>query len=245
VIRFLLVHCCFAVHVLSVAAVSAAGAGWRQHAVATDRDGTPLFAYTVASSLQESFDETALLLRDDRTGELWVLEDRISYTQREASLTIRDVRGDIYVRVAWPLEFSGRTRSEFIAHYRRNPGLLDLVRSVQTIETPGYSRTAREAEWNEAGNARAWKSELRRVMTPSLLEAIERMRPLTEHAQFLAYRSLFSRVLHAADAIDSKALVTDAAPDCRFDEAFGFECSDEQKLAITEAEKKGKPLVRY
>jgi hypothetical protein len=83
--------------------------------------------------LGSTLDETSILVRDEESHESWILNSRMDYTSRISSYEIRDVRGDLVLRMSWPREFSGRTREEFITELGQNRAMLRSLDPMITI----------------------------------------------------------------------------------------------------------------
>src|SRR5690348_12586043 len=81
----------------------------RQHFIARDGDQPVAFTLTEVDILSSDVDETYILIRDEGTSEQWILYSRNDYDRHRSSYEIRDIRGDLFLRMSSPLEFGGKT----------------------------------------------------------------------------------------------------------------------------------------
>jgi len=217
----------------------------RHRYVGTSTSGKVTFEVTEVEVSADNADETYVLIRDTELNDEWILKSQMDYDQHESRYEMSDVRGEVYVRQTATIEFDGHTRAEFLAALQSNSVLRQTINPLTTVRAGGATRTALEAEWQNRENLRLWRSEIRRAMNPGLLEAMERLRPLLSDKPFETFQPLFEVVLYSSRTSDMAVKIRAAAPDCAFDDSFGFPCTDHQKKRIADAVKAGATLTKY
>jgi len=199
----------------------------RTHYVVNDARGVA-FTITDINEITDTTNHSYALIRDERDAQQWIVENAVDFEKKTSIHELRDLRGEIFLRVSYPMNTPGRTRAD--AHELiENAALGRSMDELITMETPGVERIAKQSQWDDYGNLDRWRSEFRRNMNPVLLEAIERMRPLFDSDLLLIEGMLWSRLLHGERDPEDGVHVTPAKPDCVFDRSFGFDCTEQNK----------------
>lgn len=217
----------------------------RRHFEILGTDGASLYEGTEIVRVGELSEEKLVLVRDNGFGD-FVLRWAWDFRRQVVDHRISDVKDRSFLQSSSKSPFTSRTRSETMAEAGRNPSLT-RVNALLKLETNGGVWEGMESEW--LGDARALRSlrhSLRVSLDPFIMEAIERGRGLlfatTEGEGFfllVGRYAVYDTSLDKAGAeksedpptLDSKT----AAPNCDFDQAFGFPCSDEQKERLKKA----------
>jgi len=239
--RYLAVLLLFMPHHLSAAAPPT-----REHKDVYDGTKRAMWTITEVNLPSSPRDEHWVLVRDVMLEEDWLFYRALDYEKHLVVYSVSDLRGEIFVRLKSPLDFSGDTREAFLAENQHNSALQAAVNAALTIETSASTHTGVETQWNDSSQLREWRSNLRRTMNPNLLDAIERLRPVLQKAPLSPFYDVFiARLLYEPATADARITIVPASPDCSFDAAFGFDCTDEQVELIDDARTRGKILRFY
>lgn len=164
----------------------------------------------------------------------------MSYATQSTEKSIRSVKGDAYVTARVKLPFTGKTRDEVLGEFRQNPDLFSVMNEQLEIATNGGLLRVADAEFKLQARLQTTR-RLRQMIRPDLLETIERASTSILATEFadLIRAEISDFVLYRTDCAGSAPSVSNALPDCAFDEAFGFPCSNEQSARAKEAMKSG------
>ena len=197
--------------------------------------------------LSDSDEANIVLVRDAATGDRYVLERLRSYTRKTSTWIIRDPKGEAAIQTRFPLPFAAKTRQEVLEEARENPALAS-VPTILTIETNGGTWSGLETSWDEWSELRKVRHDIRRATSFHLLEGIERMRDsVFAQPAGQGFYDLVAKfvVYDADDPPDARLRSVRAMPNCDFDRAFGFPCSDAQQKRVRKAMERGQVPDRY
>jgi hypothetical protein len=225
---------------LAVAPAIAQNVEVRHHYDATSRRiGASYRVTEIFSMPNETEDRRIFLLEDNEAGDRVLLTETRDYLRQTDSYEILDLQTKerIAAIVQWP--YKSATRNETIEEMRAAPAVDPPI----TLESGGVSVSARESEW-ETPNGRERRSSLRRAATSQFLERLERMRPIIGASGMLTSfcAALLKFVLYH-EACNGPIRFEPAPPDCDFDAAFRYKCSDAQKARVRQAAE-SKTLLR-
>jgi hypothetical protein len=221
----------------------------REHFQVSTKAGDLLYHGTVITRISEKLDEKIVLVRDEGFMDL-IFRQTSDYETQTDMQRVSDVAGRAFVQHSWRNHLTATTRTDALAEVRENEALL-MAPVIVNIETNGGKWEDMEANADDIVAQRRLRHEQRITMSQSLLEALERMRGtffatrpgqtfLTLLVRHLLYEG--DREMHRES---SAVVVSNAAPHCDFDKAFGFACTDAQLKRIARAEKDGKLLTSY
>jgi hypothetical protein len=210
--------------------------------------GRELYEFTTVNQLSEREDVTLILLRDHRGG-LFVFRRTWTYEGQHQVNEIIDTARRATISVEFDYPYPWKTRSEMIAALRKDSTLMDLADVEATVTTPTAMRTAKESAWASDPDAVEWRAELRDGMPSGTLDLLERMRAhgLFDHEAFqIFWYNIVRKLLYAERCkTDAHAVIRAAVPDCTFDKAFGYGCSERQRERLAKAEKDSRLLKEY
>ncbi|MHB0968517.1 MAG: hypothetical protein ACYC7A_09085 [Thermoanaerobaculia bacterium] len=181
------------------------------------------------------------------TGDRFIFENNFYYAKSKTELVIRDVRGDSRITATFTLPFPGQRRDEFFAEAFRNVRLFEYMSGV-TIETRGGTWSVSRMELESNGPHRTkLASEIRRTISFELLEMIERAAMSVFATELAAPVRVFlvDALLYRSGCESKNVDANLAMPDCRFDERFGFRCSEKQNDHAKAAIEAGEIPERY
>jgi hypothetical protein len=238
---------------VATAAVSAQGGErdvfeYRQHFVIEDKSHSPVYVVTKMNRNSEAEDSDTFLIEDATTRERWIIVRLMDFTHQDVRYEIRPAAGGAKIAAWYALPFGGRTRTATLeAFHKMTPEVYSKFDVETTVDTGGRSVKAKDSEWTNELKAREWRTELRRVASPSFIEALERMRgtlyattELQLFCQMIARRVLYAETCEAPNGV-----ATDMPPDCDFDAAFGYPCSEKQKKKIEKAKEEKRVVGLY
>ncbi|MGN6187174.1 MAG: hypothetical protein ACTHQM_26350 [Thermoanaerobaculia bacterium] len=224
----------------------------RWHRVVAEKDGETLYYVTEIVRMTEERDENVYLIRDVRADDVIY---RTSRTYGDKSLVVNrlsTVDGRSFIEMSWEPIVKGKTRTETMKLFRENEALLRASVDLH-LKTNGGSWTILEDTFErDLAYRRQLVRDTRTSANTTLLEMLERMRStLFDVPEGVAIKSSIGQfLLYDAGDFDisserSHVLVRDEAPDCDFDDAFGYPCTDSQKERIAKAHKNGKQIFAY
>jgi hypothetical protein len=217
----------------------------RRHWVLPNQKGQVLYTVTEVVRANPSEDSRLLLVQDDRRNSYLVSKVH-SYFDNEVRFEVKDLKRETGISSVFNFPYEGRTRDEFLAAAKKNPGLAQNLEV--TVLAGGVTKTARESEWRDAEVGRDLRSGMREGLDQVFLESLERMRgTLLTEVEFAEYCSgLVGFVLHRESCESaSGSKLRHARPDCLFDAGFGFACSDQQKATVAQAIAEKRPIESY
>jgi hypothetical protein len=217
----------------------------RRHWEVVSRSGkTVYYTVTELNRFSETEDRTVYLVEDTK-GNRYEMSSTMSYWKQENEKLIRDLRRKTFIRQTYRYPLKAKTRSETIAEARRT-GASARHDPTVVVETESTSREATQSQWMDDENARLWRSELRTMTDPTLLDALEGMRAILFsqlNLQVLC-QQLVMRFLYGDSCTKASiASVKVAMPDCFFDTRFGYPCSPSQKVRVAEAARESTVLL--
>lgn len=208
-----------------------------------------VYEYTDILRISDKVDESVVLLRDVGHGE-FLLRKTWNYEDQTVTYRLSDVKDRVFVQRQYRTPFTSKTRLETLAEARRNPGLAEGP-VIVTLETNSGRWDGMESDWDEHTALREHRHNVRQTFDQSLLEAIERMRGtfFTTPIGQLFYLQIGRFIIYEAtkdiDPLATDLTVRDLEPDCDFDSAFGYRCSEKQLARIAAALKEKKLLTKY
>ena len=144
---------------------------------------------------------------------------------------------------------TNETRTEMLVALRNDPTLMQLADPEITVTAPTAERTAKETPWRSDPAAVDWKAGLREGLPSGTLDLLERMSAdgLFDHdALEMFWHFGAGKVLYAPRCKpETSAVIRPAFPDCAFDRAFGYACTEAQKTRIEASRKKKSKLTLY
>ena len=209
----------------------------RRHLELRAKDGTRLYEWTEILRLSDRRTENHMPVRDEGHGD-FVLHHISSFETQTTQYRISDVKDRAFLQLSFKLPTTSKTLAETLTETRDNAGLMD-ARTVVKVETNGGVWEDIESRGEELIELRALRHTIRGTLDRFLLEAIERGRGLlfstSEASAF--YLMLRGYIVYDTrgheQAIDDDGVVSlEAPPNCAFDAALGYPCSDEQKERI-------------
>ncbi|MHB0970428.1 MAG: hypothetical protein ACYC9N_15730 [Thermoanaerobaculia bacterium] len=176
-------------------------------------------------------------LFESASGDRLIVEKNLNFATSKYELIIRDVRGDSRVSARFVLPFAGQTRREFLADARRNVQLFEYMPDEFTIETNGGTWSGSRTEWEKAPRRSQLASEIRRTVPFDLLEVIERAASsiFASNLTALVRVQLVDFLIYRPSCESGAVKAEPSLPDCRFDERFGFRCSEAQSKIAKKA----------
>ena len=222
----------------------------RAHSGLESHDRLRLYDVTVVTRTTESDDQTLWLVQDVLNGDRFILTKTLDFTSQELRYQIAFLGSKSAITAFFLLPFHARTRSDTLkAFHEMTPETFSKVDTEWTVDSGGFKITAHESEWkNNSLRGREWTSELRRVASPLLLEAIERMSgTLFATVELRGFaEAIAGHMLHRVNCSETIGVsVVRLEPDCDFDAAFGYDCSTQQKRLIQTARSENKPVTTY
>lgn len=220
---------------------------YRRHFQIVAAKDVVMYKFTDLTRVADDVDENLYLVHDEGYGD-FIMRRTWSFPEQTITHRISDIKDGAFIQYTYKTSLTSRTRRETLAEGRENPQLLDTPVAV-TLETNGGKWEAIDTDWNDEAELRRLRNAIRQSLDFRLLEGIERMRgsvfatPVGE----VFYVHIGRLVLydHANNTPIGSMKSRDAAPDCAFDAAFGFKCSEKQEKRVTQAAKKGLVLNSY
>jgi hypothetical protein len=224
--------------------------GWRRHFVITSADGARLYEGTEITRLTDITDEKHILVRDEGHGD-FVIRKVWNFETQTVHHRISDLKDRTFLQLSYKMPFTSRTRLDTLAEARDNPAILPQVMTVMTLETNGGTWEGSESEWLQDPNRlRALRHSVRATLNSFIIEAIERGRGLlfstTAGHAFFAILGRYAVYDTDGEEADADLLPARAAPpNCAFDDAFGYPCTEKQKAFIRKTSKNGEFAEEY
>jgi hypothetical protein len=219
----------------------------RHHYILRDADAVIHFEVTTISRSSEQATHETVLVRDPTHGDA-ILQHIATFSDMEVSFSISDVKKRDYIRSSFKLPFNARTRSGMLEESARQPQL-QRTPALLTITTNGGEWRGVDSEWGQWQKLRTLRHSIRPTLSFYLLEIVERMRGsvFATHPADTFYDFVGKYVVY--DVGDELRLPdlkeTVEQPDCSFDKAFGYPCTDEQAQKVRAAEAAGQVLANY
>jgi hypothetical protein len=200
--------------------------------------------YTITRIIRDSEvrDGVQVLIRN-ALGTRFIVTRTGDYEHQRSTYEIRDLETKDVLRVQYSKPFTSKTRTATIEEAHKSPALMDADQPFEISTTSDATVTGLYSHWRDPETARRWRSQIRQMLTPDFIEQLEIMQssalfdaPLLEAIDKL----LMQYVLYRTDCqVPSQLHVQLIVPDCKFDAAFGYACSDKQtERASNAAEKK-------
>ena len=221
----------------------------RSHFAMSDSNGNLLYVLTSVLEVSDAGDSNTLLVLDKVTDDRYVMIRNFDIQNHRSIVKIRDVAGKKFVSRSYALPSAAKTRTELAAELRSNPVLFEVADPVLTLETPSFTYTARASELVSTQSYGRWLSDLRQSLDPAFLEGLERMRAhlfgwQTGHTIYdTLARYLFHGTCDASSAAPIEAIPE--FPDCAFDKAFGYPCTEKQLQRIDRAKDEKRDVPMY
>jgi hypothetical protein len=218
----------------------------RRHKYVVGSHGEVFYELTEIVRTWPDRDETILLVRDIGNDDF--LFDRLLVRDRQqliatAGLSSVDRRTFVELSYTAPLPSETQKPDE---HQNQVVHQTDLAR----IRSNGGAWDVLDAELQrDAEYRRRLAYDLRKGVSANLVEALERMRSTFFETPIgrALHSNLGQYVLYDAPLKSSggQTATQDAIPDCSFDHAFGYDCSDAQKDAVKKAIDTARSLDEY
>jgi hypothetical protein len=220
----------------------------RNHFSILGESGEALYDITEVIRLGEDFEENHLLIHDEGHGD-FLLNREWNYRDQIITYRMNDLKNRAFIQQSSKAPFNSKTRVGTLAEAKRNPNLVD-VPAVVKIETNGGEWEGIHTDWDEYSRLRRFRHDLRQTLDPFMLEALERMRGtiLTLPGMAAGFYQLVGRfIIYDQRSDETLTTVKQIAlqPDCDFDKAFGYPCSEKQLERVSRAAKEGLPLSTY
>jgi hypothetical protein len=227
--------------------------GWRRHFVITSKDAVRLYEGSEITRLSDSADEKFLLVRDEGHGD-FIIRNVWNFKTQTVQHRISDLQDRAFFQLSYKMPFTSRTRLETLAEARLTPGLLSPASTLLKLETNGGTWEGFEADWQgNPAQLRELRHGIRSTLNGFILEAIERGRGLLfstmEGSAFFTilgrYAVYGTNLTDDAEADPDLSPSRTATPNCEFDNAFGFPCSEKQKSFLKKAADEGTVVEMY
>lgn len=208
---------------------------------ASSRIGNSYGVTEIFAMPNETEDRSTFLLQDDIAGDRLLFTQTRDYLKQISEYEIVDLQTKerLVAIVQWP--YKSATRKETIEEMRAMPAVDPTI----TLETGGVSVMAKESEW-ETPIGRERRSSLRRAATSQFLERLERLRPIIgASGKLTSFCAALLKFVLYHEACTGPVRFEPAQPDCDFDAAFRYKCSDAQKAKVQEAAKSKALLQAY
>jgi len=214
----------------------------RQHYEIESSGGLDDYAITRIIRDSEIRDGAQILIRN-ASGVRFVVTRTGDYEHQRSTYEIRNLDTKDVLRVQYSKPFTSKTRAATIKEAHENPALMDADQPFEISTTSDATVTGLYSHWRDPETARRWRSQIRQMLTPDFIDQLEIMQssglldtPLVEAID----KMLMEYVLYRTDCqVPNQLHVQLVVPDCKFDGAFGFSCSDKQaERASAAAEKK-------
>jgi hypothetical protein len=224
--------------------------GFRRHTALRAADGTALYLITDIIRPEAEVSEHTILIEDQTLHERFIYRSRTDLPKHLAMCEISDVAGKKFVRRSYPfvVPSAATTLPGVIADLHANPKLYETVEAVLTFETPSFSEKVTDRALKDAKTRQTLISNIRESLDPHFLESLELMRYRgfgASHAAWAIKATVDEFLFHGEYVGAEKAHETEEAPDCGFDKAFGFACSEAQLEKIEKARSEGRRLGAY
>jgi hypothetical protein len=223
---------------------------WRRHTSVRDSEQQVLFVITEIVHVDPRHSETTVLIEDDTLHERFIYHRDFDLKKKRSLAEFGDDGGKKFIRRTYDVDLpvSENTIPTMLNEWHENPKILDLVAPVLTFEAPSFSVKITETELKDAKRKRAFVAQLRETLEPHFLESLELMRYgglRVSNAAGPFFNDLGGDLFHGDCPQPQDAHEVEEPPDCGFDKAFGFPCSDAQVEKIAAAKRDGKPLRAY
>jgi hypothetical protein len=222
----------------------------RVHTSVRDTDQEPLFFITNIIKIDPEVSENLVLIEDETLHERFIYRQRFDLAKKRSLEEFSDDTGKKFIRRSYDVDIaaSSKTLPDLLSEARENPKIYELTPLVMLLEAPSFSSKVTEAELKQPKSRRTLIARLRETLEPHFLESLELMRvgglPAARAISGF-YDSLGDVVFHGECAAPENAHEVQEPPDCGFDKAFGFPCSDAQLETIAQAKRDGRTLWSY
>jgi hypothetical protein len=220
--------------------------GRRRHFQLVDKQGFLYYQATVINESSQELGRNRVLLHDVNYGD-FVISRLRSYAEQTTTLTFSDKVGKAYARLKFKWPYTSKTLDDTLKEARRHPEL-ENAPVIAILETNGGKWEAVETEWRGIQRLRELRTDVRRSMDFTLLEAIERMRSMALGIPDIepVAKMITTYIVHGTEGEIMVTLVDSTmAPDCEFDKSFGVPCSDRQLERIKKANEEHRQLEEY
>jgi hypothetical protein len=217
----------------------------RRHYRLTDsRSATSCTITEIEFDAGPAHDRTTYLF-EDANGDRLLLSSTRDYLNQTTEVEIVDVATKELVRAAVTHPWESATRAETLAEIRRDPAVGAAWDAPIGIELNGVLVQAKASEWMARG-MRDRRSSLRRAAGSPFLDRLERLRAFSGATSPLRlFCDHLLRYLLLNEACTSAVAQAYADPDCRFDAAFRYTCSDQQRQWIARRLAEGERVPAY
>jgi hypothetical protein len=209
----------------------------------TVASASPHYLVTEIATKSRDAQARRIYLVQDSNGDRLVLTLTNHRVHGETVAEITDLATNEFVRAVVPIV---RQERATVSAAPADPGAAAPTNPAPIlVELNGATarldrNDSRSSEWRES------RSTLRRAATSDFLERLERLRAITVPGHELAdfCGSLLRYILYN-EACAATIMIAPLQPDCAYDAAFRYPCSDKQKLLIKRAAAQRTTLVVY
>jgi hypothetical protein len=174
-----------------------------------------------------------------------------NFEKNHVSNSVEEIQGGSFFRIEFNMPLAAKTREEAMKEARAVMPALELDDAQLTFVTNSVRRTTYESGWRDENAARAWRTELRSSLSPTLVESLERLRNgfIQQYDALSLFRENLLSFIYWGGAEPRTGVaathVIAAPPNCRFDSDMGVPCSERQERRVAKAIEEGKNLVSY
>ncbi|MEA2570738.1 MAG: hypothetical protein QOI24_2739 [Acidobacteriota bacterium] len=199
----------------------------RRHTSVRDADQQTLFLITEIMHVDPERTENTVLIEDETQHERFIYRSGFDPVKKRSLIEFSEDSGKQFIRRVYDVDFAT---------------------PVMTFEAPSFSLRVTGADLKQPKSRRALTSQIRETLEPHFLESLELMRfggLRTSNAASSFYDTLGTVLFHGECAPPENAHEVEEPPDCGFDKAFGFPCSDAQLETIARSKRDGRTLRAY
>jgi hypothetical protein len=223
---------------------------FRNHYSVRDGRGMALYFVSQVRRVSDQGSESAVLIEDQALHERFIFRFRFDVPKQASFAEIADVSGKKFIRrsmEAGGIPSSAKTIDGLMRDVDATPNLLEVTDPGITYETAAFSHKAKDSDNRQLETRREWISQLRESLDPHFLESLERMRDdgIYGAEGVSDFYDRFGQIFHGQCPTPETAKVVAEAPDCAFDKAFGFPCTDAQLSKVAAARTEGRLLETY
>jgi hypothetical protein len=219
---------CFFLLPVAVLAQDSPARTIRRHTSVRGADQETLFLITEIMHVDPERTESTVLIEDQTLHERFIYRMAYDLGRKRALI-----------------EFSDDSGKKFV---RRTYDVVGAATPMITFEAASFSAKITEADLQQPKSRRALTAQIRETLDPHFLESLELMRfggLRSSNAASPFYDTLGNVIFHGECAAPENAHEAEEPPDCGFDKAFGFACSDAQLENIAQAKRDGTTLKAY
>jgi hypothetical protein len=202
-------------------------------------------------SLTPTREDSTVLVWDQGTALGLRFAQEYDFVKKHVSLSVEEIEGGSFFRVEYDMPRAASTREEAMKEASGAMATLELDDAQLTFVTNSVRRTTYESAWGDEDAARAWRTEFRSSLSPSLVEGLERLRNgfVQQYSALDLFRENLLQFFYWGGEQPRSGVgaieVINSAPNCRFDSDMGAPCTDAQERRIAKAIKEGKLLLHY